>query len=129
VGRGFAKVQCPVVVGLDASVSEIRRAHLHGNDRRKHQRSLDAVAIHVDQSFWRRGWTVRFADTASVESEASAILPRKPTFAAMLRPGLAVADPVFALVAAVFDMRRSLAQPTRQTLGPQISRQISQVNV
>ena len=56
------------------------------------------------------GWPVRFADAAAIEGEPGAVFPGEPALAAIVAPGFAVAYPVLALVAAVFDMGRAVAQ-------------------
>jgi len=57
-------------------------------------------------------------DAAPIESESGPIGPGEPALAAIVRPGLAVAYPILALLAAIFDVRRALAQRLGQSFGP-----------
>src|SRR5215471_16976350 len=122
---GLGELRRPVVVGLNASIPQFRLAHLHGKNRRKHERRLDAVAIHISKTFVRRGRSSRFADAASVQSKWVSLGSGKPPLATIITPGLAIANPEFTLVAPVLDMRASIPQKLGQAFGPQILGQIT----
>ena len=127
--RALTELYRPVVVSLNAGISQLGLAHLHGDNRRKHERRLDSVAIHISEPFFRRRRPVGFANSAPVESQLVSIGPGKPALAMIVRLGLAIAHPVLVLLASVFDVRRTIFQRIGQAVRPQVLGQIPQVNV